>query len=125
MAWRNQPLRFLSATFLSPSARYDFIAHLQAFDVRFPHSKPDKDVRSRLLRGVPLPGHEMVVRDEMGSVLRDRAIGQYFVKGPSLMSGHYHNAQATRCGDCLMDFGPRAIWVTADGEIVITGRAKT
>lgn len=86
----------------------------------------DKDaVRSFVVCGKPLPGHEMVVRDEMGSVLRDRAIGHIFVKGPSLMSGYYHNAQATDAviaADGFLATGDMGYLL--DGEIVITGRAK-
>ncbi|HUQ35872.1 MAG TPA: fatty acyl-AMP ligase [Aestuariivirga sp.] len=82
-------------------------------------------VRSFVVCGKPLPGHEMVVRDEMGSVLRDREIGHIFVKGPSLMSGYYHNAQATDAviaADGFLATGDMGYML--DGEIVITGRAK-
>jgi len=82
-------------------------------------------VRSFVVCGKPLPGHEMVVRDEMGSVLRDREIGHIFVKGPSLMSGYYHNAQATDAviaADGFLATGDMGYLL--DGEIVITGRAK-
>ena len=86
----------------------------------------DKDaVRSFVVCGKPLPGHEMVVRDEMGSVLKDRQIGHIFVKGPSLMSGYYHNAQATDAviaADGFLATGDMGYML--DGEIVITGRAK-
>jgi fatty-acyl-CoA synthase len=86
----------------------------------------DKDaVRSFVVCGKPLPGHEMVVRDETGSVLRDREIGHIFVKGPSLMSGYYHNAEATDAviaADGFLATGDMGYML--DGEIVITGRAK-
>jgi fatty-acyl-CoA synthase len=86
----------------------------------------DKDaVRSFVVCGRPLPGHEMVVRDDMGSVLRDREIGHIFVKGPSLMSGYYHNARATDAviaADGFLATGDMGYML--DGEIVITGRAK-
>ncbi len=86
----------------------------------------DKDaVRSFVVCGKPLPGHEMVVRDDMGSVLRDREIGHIFVKGPSLMSGYYHNARATDAviaADGFLATGDMGYML--DGEIVITGRAK-
>ena len=86
----------------------------------------DKDaVRSFVVCGKPLPGHEMVVRNEMGSTLRDREIGHIFVKGPSLMSGYYHNAQATDAviaADGFLATGDMGYLL--DGEIVITGRAK-
>ena len=86
----------------------------------------DKDaVRSFVVCGKPLPGHEMVVRDEMGALLRDREIGHIFVKGPSLMSGYYHNAQATDAviaADGFLATGDMGYML--DGEIVVTGRAK-
>ncbi|HEX7107933.1 MAG TPA: fatty acyl-AMP ligase [Aestuariivirga sp.] len=86
----------------------------------------DKDaVRSFVVCGKPLPGHEMVVRDESGQVLDDREIGHIFVKGPSLMSGYYHNAQATEAAiaaDGFLATGDMGYML--DDEIVITGRAK-
>ena len=86
----------------------------------------DKDaVRSFVVCGKPLPGHEMVVRDESGQVLRDRKIGHIFVKGPSLMLGYHHNAQATEAvigSDGFLATGDMGYML--DGEIVITGRAK-
>ena len=86
----------------------------------------DKDaVRSFVVCGKPLPGHEMVVRNESGKELKDREIGHIFVKGPSLMSGYYHNAQATEAviaADGFLATGDMGYML--DGEIVITGRAK-
>ena len=82
-------------------------------------------VRSFVVCGKPLPGHEMVVRDELGSVLADREIGHIFVKGPSLMSGYYHDAKATEAviaSDGFLATGDMGYML--DGEIVITGRAK-
>jgi fatty-acyl-CoA synthase len=67
----------------------------------------------------------MVVRNEMGMVLRDREIGHIFVKGPSLMSGYYHNARATDAviaADGFLATGDMGYML--DGEIVITGRAN-
>ncbi len=86
----------------------------------------DKEaVRSFVVCGKPLPGHEVVVRGDMGSLLKDREIGHIFVKGPSLMSGYYHNAQATDAviaADGFLATGDMGYLL--DGEIVITGRAK-
>jgi fatty-acyl-CoA synthase len=82
-------------------------------------------VRSFVVCGKPLPGHEVVVRADMGAVLGDREIGHIFVKGPSLMSGYYHNAQATEAviaADGFLATGDMGYML--DGEIVITGRAK-
>ena len=80
----------------------------------------DKDaVRSFVVCGKPLPGHEMVVRDECGQVLRDREIGHIFVKGPSLMSGYYHNAQAT-----TRRLPPTASWLPATWATCWTARSS-
>ena len=60
-----------------------------------------------------------------GLVLKDREIGHIFVKGPSLMSGYYHNAQATEAAiaaDGFLATGDMGYML--DDEIVITGRAK-
>ena len=86
----------------------------------------DKDaVRSFVVCGKPLPGHEMVIRDDSGVVLKDREIGHIFVKGPSLMSGYYDNTQATDAviaADGYLATGDMGYML--EDEIVITGRAK-
>ncbi len=89
-----------------------------------PSQSPDT-VRSFVVCGRILPGHEMAVRDDRGQVLKDREIGHVFVKGPSLMSGYYHNTEATDAvisADGYLDTGDMGYML--DGEIVITGRAK-
>jgi fatty-acyl-CoA synthase len=75
--------------------------------------------------GRPLPGHEVIVLDDQGERLADRAIGRVCVKGPSLMAGYYNDGEATADvmrGDGFMDTGDMGYWL--DGEIVITGRVK-
>ncbi len=82
-------------------------------------------VRSFVVCGKPISGHEVVVRDDAGRVLNDREIGHIFVKGPSLMSGYYLNAQATSDvidAEGYLSTGDMGYML--DGEIVITGRAK-
>jgi fatty-acyl-CoA synthase len=81
--------------------------------------------RSFVICGKPLPDHEMAVRDERGSALKDREIGHIFVKGPSIMAGYYQNDEATAA--VLDDQGFLAtgdMGYMLGGEIVITGRAK-
>jgi fatty-acyl-CoA synthase len=81
--------------------------------------------RSFVVCGKPLPGHDMVVRNELGQLLGDREVGHIFVKGPSLMAGYFENPQAT-----AQVISPDGYLATGDmgymlcGEIVITGRAK-
>jgi fatty-acyl-CoA synthase len=75
--------------------------------------------------GSPLPGHEIVVRDEQGQTLPDRKCGIVYVQGPSVMSGYFGDPEAT--AKVLSDDG----WLnTGDigymdkGTLVITGREK-
>ncbi|HLF21951.1 MAG TPA: fatty acyl-AMP ligase, partial [Aestuariivirga sp.] len=82
-------------------------------------------VRSFVVCGKPLPGHEVAIRSDDGQALGERQIGHVFVRGPSLMAGYYHNEEATgavMAGDGWLDTGDMGYWL--DGEIVITGRAK-
>ncbi len=85
---------------------------------------PEK-VRSFVVCGRPLPGHDVQICDGAGNLLGDREIGHVRVKGPSLMAGYFENPAATDdvmldCG--FMDTGDMGYWL--DGQIVITGRAK-
>jgi fatty-acyl-CoA synthase len=82
-------------------------------------------VRSFVACGKALPGHEMIIRDDEGSVLKDREIGHIFVSGPSLMSGYFHDGEATDAviaADGYLATGDMGYLL--DGEIVVTGRAK-
>ncbi|MFZ5677701.1 MAG: fatty acyl-AMP ligase [Pseudomonadota bacterium] len=82
-------------------------------------------VRSFVVCGKPIAGHEIVIRDDAGQDLGDREIGHILFKGPSLMAGYFENSEATQAimtADGYMDTGDMGYWL--DGEIVITGRAK-
>ncbi len=82
-------------------------------------------VRSFVVCGKPIAGHEIVIRDDRGADLAEREIGRILFKGPSLMDGYFENAEATQAimtVDGYMDTGDMGYWL--DGEIVITGRAK-
>ncbi len=82
-------------------------------------------VRSFVVCGKPIAGHEIVIRDDRGADLGEREIGRILFKGPSLMDGYFENAEATQAimtADGYMDTGDMGYWL--DGEIVITGRAK-
>jgi fatty-acyl-CoA synthase len=75
--------------------------------------------------GHPLPGYEMEIRDDCGVPLPERRCGRIFLRGPSLMSGYFGNAEATRevlSADGWLDTGD--IGYQADGALHITGRAK-
>jgi fatty-acyl-CoA synthase len=75
--------------------------------------------------GSPLPGHEIVVKNEEGENLSDRLCGVIHVRGPSVMSGYFGDPDAT--AQALSAEG----WLnTGDigyldrGTLIITGREK-
>ena len=82
-------------------------------------------VRSFVVCGKPIAGHEVVIRDDAGVDLGEREIGHILFKGPSLMAGYFENSEATQAimtADGFMDTGDMGYWL--EGELVITGRAK-
>ncbi len=87
--------------------------------------QPKDTVRSFVACGKALPGHEVIIRDDNGRVLKEREIGHIFVNGPSLMSGYYLDGAATDAAiaaDGYLATGDMGYLL--EGEIVITGRAK-
>ena len=83
------------------------------------------NARSFVVCGRPLAASRVEIRDEQNTVLGERAVGRIFVNTPSLMSGYFHNEEATAASvgaDGFLDTGDMGYWL--DGEIVITGRAK-
>ena len=83
------------------------------------------NARSFVVCGRPMDGSTVEIRDARGNVLGARAVGRIFVNTPSLMSGYYHNDEATASvigQNGFLDTGDMGYWL--DGEIVITGRAK-
>ena len=75
--------------------------------------------------GKPLPGHEVVVRDEGGNTLPDRCCGSIFIRGPSVMSGYFGDFETTQevlSGDGWLNTGD--IGYRTEEGIVITGRKK-
>ena len=84
-----------------------------------------KTARSFVVCGRPMSDTIVEIRTGSGAVLGERAVGRIFVKSPSLMSGYFHNDEATAgvvCTDGFLDTGDMGYWL--DGELVITGRAK-
>jgi fatty-acyl-CoA synthase len=82
-------------------------------------------VRTVVLCGVPLPNHDIEIRDEDGTVLADRRVGRIFVRGASVMEGYSDRPDET------------SVHLSADGwlatgdlgyrlgqTLVVTGRAK-
>ena len=75
--------------------------------------------------GNPLPGFEVEIRDALGGALPERQCGTVYLRGASVMSGYFGNAEASRAA--LSDDG----WLNtgdlgyrAHGSLYVTGRAK-
>lgn len=84
-----------------------------------------ENARSFVVCGRPLGESRIEIRGERGEPLGAREVGRIFVNTPSLMSGYFHNQEATAAAvgqDGFLDTGDMGYWL--DGEIVITGRAK-
>jgi fatty-acyl-CoA synthase len=84
-----------------------------------------ENARSFVVCGRPLAESAIEIRDERGAALGERQVGRIFVRTPSVMSGYFHNSEATAAAlgqDGFLDTGDMGYWL--DGEIVITGRAK-
>lgn len=74
--------------------------------------------------GLPLPGHEIRIVDDLGYEVAERRQGRLEFRGPSATSGYLHNPEETRRlfhGQWL-DSGDLAYM--AGGEVYLTGRAK-
>jgi fatty-acyl-CoA synthase len=75
--------------------------------------------------GIPLPGVQVEVRDELGCVLPDRHAGVIFLRGLNVMSGYFGDPEKTRevlSSDGWLDTGD--IGYMIEGSIVIIGRKK-
>ncbi len=75
--------------------------------------------------GTPLPGYEIEIRDSSGRVLPERSCGALYLRGPSVMTGYFGDAKATRenlTPDGWLNTGDLAYRI---GEsVLITGRQK-
>ncbi|GLK77039.1 acyl-CoA synthetase [Methylopila jiangsuensis] len=80
--------------------------------------------REFVLCGPALPGHAIEARDAAGAVVPAGAVGRIFARGPSLMTAYFRDPDATAeaVADGWLDTGD--LGYVADGQIVITGRAK-
>jgi fatty-acyl-CoA synthase len=72
-----------------------------------------------------LPGYEIQIRDDHGRVLPERKVGTLFVRGSSVMTGYFEDAETTRevlSPDGWLDTGDLAYRV--GHSLYVTGRAK-
>ena len=75
--------------------------------------------------GLPLAELEVQIRSAAGEELRERRSGEVFVRGQSVMSGYFGDAEATRkvlSKDGWLNTGD--IGYRADGHLYLTGRQK-
>lgn len=75
--------------------------------------------------GALLPGFELSIRGEDGAELPERQCGRIFLRGPSVMRGYFHDAEATAevlSADGWLDTGD--IGYRFDDHLVITARSK-
>src|SRR5262249_54846057 len=81
--------------------------------------------RELAVLGKPIPGLELrIVDPESGQLHGDRAVGELGLRGTSLTTGYYGNAEATAAGfrDGWLRTGDLAYLI--DGELVLCGRIK-
>lgn len=74
--------------------------------------------------GMPLPDHQIQIRDEHGNPLPERCIGVIHVKGPSVMSHYFDNSEETEKSLRKGWLNTGDIGFLVDGHIYITGREK-
>jgi fatty-acyl-CoA synthase len=74
---------------------------------------------------MPLPGYEVEIRDQTGSVLGNRESGTIFVRGASTMTGYFNEPELTHTvlsEDGWLNTGDIGYWM--DKSLVIIGRSK-
>jgi fatty-acyl-CoA synthase len=74
--------------------------------------------------GVPFPGHDLQIRSEQGEILGERRVGEIVIRGPSVTSGYFENAEAT--AETLSEGWLRTgdLGYLADGNVYVCGRLK-
>jgi fatty-acyl-CoA synthase len=74
--------------------------------------------------GKAFPGHEIKIATPSGDKLGERAVGEIWMRGPSVTAGYFNNPEATRetFGTGWLRTGD--LGYIADGELYICGRAK-
>ena len=90
-----------------------------------PANENSERTRRFVICGQMLPEHEVEVRGDGETTLREREVGRIFVRGPSMMLGYFGAPEETArvlSTDGWLDTGDLGYLV--GGQIVITGRAK-
>jgi surfactin synthase thioesterase subunit/acyl carrier protein len=75
--------------------------------------------------GAPIPDLSIRIADDQHQVLSEYTVGHFQVKGAAVFSGYYNNPAANQAAftpDGWFDTGD--LGFIADGELVLTGRAK-
>ena len=87
--------------------------------------RDEKATRSFVVCGVPLPGHEVEIRDKHGRKRPERCVGRIHVRGPSVMRGYVGGdaeIPSPLTPDGWLDTGDLGYLVA--GSLVVTGRSK-
>jgi fatty-acyl-CoA synthase len=120
----------LKEDYIDPEYLAEFQTAIPVDDRR--QNKPGQ-VKSFVNCGEPLPGYEIQIRDSSGLELPERKVGTLFVRGPSVMTGYFEDAEATRdvfspdgwlnTGDLAYRIG-RSLFITGREKdmIIINGR---
>jgi 1-acyl-sn-glycerol-3-phosphate acyltransferase len=89
-----------------------------------PAKPDDSNPMAFVSSGVPLPGHEIRIADDLGREAPERQQGRLEFRGPSCTSGYFQNPERTGSlfHDGWLDSSDLAY--TANGHIFITGRVK-
>ena len=89
-----------------------------------PADADDDNARLFVTCGKVVSEHVVEIRDDVGVVLGERAVGRVFVKGASVMQGYLNEPEATAeaLRDGWLDTGDLGYWI--GDELVIVGRAK-
>jgi len=86
---------------------------------------PSEALKTFVICGRPLPGHDLVVTNDQQEPLPDRHLGRVLIRGPSIMSGYISEGLAhasSASADGFLDTGDLGYLI--DGQVVITGRSK-